>query len=401
MPGALDDITVLELANWVAAPSTAVLMADMGARVIKVEPLGGDPMRNIMPQPEGAPPLDHPFQIDNRGKESIAVAINDPRGADLVRAVAERVDVVITNLLPGRAAHYGLDPETLLAANPRLVYGRVTGYGPVGPEADRSGYDQTAYFGRTGVVGLLGEPDSPPIRTRAGQGDHPTGLALLVAVLAALRARDRSGLGQVVETALVSAGLWTIAHDLQTALVDGKQPERYSRANAGSPMTTTFRCADGRWLNLCGTDQRRWGAFCTALGRPDLGDDPRFATPTDRYVNRGELLDIFEAIFASAPADEWATALHASGVPWEKVAELPEVVKDEQLRAIGAFVELHHPEGSFETVAAPFTMSASEVRARGMGPLVGEHTADVLADLGVDSERVAELASAGVVGLGS
>jgi crotonobetainyl-CoA:carnitine CoA-transferase CaiB-like acyl-CoA transferase len=398
MAGPLDDITVLELANWVAGPSAGALMADMGARVVKVEPLAGDGMRNKLRQPVGAPPADHPFHLDNRGKRSVAVAIDDERGAALVRDLSKQSDVVITNLLPRRAARYGLGPDVLRADNPRLVYALVTGYGSTADEAERGGFDVTAFFGRAGIMSLLGEPDAPPPTSRAGQGDHPTGLALLVAILAALRDRDRTGEGQVVETALVRTGVWTIGLDVQAALLDGTQPGKRGRADAFGPMNTTYRCADGRWLNLCAQDQRRWPALCEQLGRPELAGDERFATPLDRFRNNREIIGILEEVFASAPADHWAGALAASGIIWEKVAELPDVVDDAQMRAIGMFVEVDHPTGAFETLAAPFTMSSSDVRVRGRAPEIGEHTEELLAELGIDDARVSELVDAGVLG---
>jgi crotonobetainyl-CoA:carnitine CoA-transferase CaiB-like acyl-CoA transferase len=397
MPGALDDIKVLEIASWVAGPTAAALMADMGADVVKVEPLGGDGMRNKLRQPVGVTPADHPFQLDNRGKRSIAVALDDPRGAALVQELALQCDVVISNLLPRRAARYGLTAEALRAKNPKLIYAVITGYGAEGDEAERSGFDVTAFFGRTGIMSLLGEPDAPPPTSRAGQGDHPTGMALLVAILAALRERDRSGEGQVVETALIRNGVWTIGLDVQSALLDRQQPSKRARFDAFGPMNTTYQCADGRWLNLCAQDQSRWPALCKELGRPELADDPKYATPLDRFKNNREIIGTLAELFASQPADAWADALHASGIIWEKVAELPDVVDDPQMRAIGMFVEVDHPAGRFETLAAPFTMSRSELRVRGRAPEIGEHTTEVLRERGIEGARLSELLDAGVL----
>ena len=239
MSGALDDITVLEVANWIAAPSCGALMADMGADVIKVEPLGGDGMRGKLRQPvpaNGMEDADVPFQMDNRGKRSLAVDLSNPEGAGLVAELAARADVVITNLLPGRLARYGLAPEQLRADHPALVYALVTGYGSTGPDADRSAFDLTAFFGRGGVMSLIGEPGDPAHAFRPGQGDHPTGLALLSAVLAALRVRDRTGEGQVVETALLRTAAWTIACDVSAALVDRTQPNKRGRTQPLQPL---------------------------------------------------------------------------------------------------------------------------------------------------------------------
>ncbi|MBI2710372.1 MAG: CoA transferase [Actinobacteria bacterium] len=401
MAGALDDVRVLEIASWVAAPSCSALMADMGAEVVKVEPLSGDGMRNKLRQPAGGAEVaahDFPFQLDNRGKLGIAVDLAAPEGAALVRELATQVDVLVTNLLPGRLDRYGLGPEPLRGANPRLVYALVTGYGSTGPDADRSGFDLTSFFGRGGVMGLIGEPGSPPPAFRPGQGDHPTGLALLAAVLAALHQRHRTGEGQVVETALLRTGAWTIGCDVQVALVDGRQPSRRGRDDAFSPLNTQYRCADDRWLILAAQDQHRWPPFCAAVERPDLGADERFADAAGRYRHRTELIAALDALFASAPLEHWAPRLDAAGIVWAPVAQLPDLIQDPQARATGIFAMVEHPAaGRFETVNAPFTMSGAEVAVRGPAPAVGEHTGAVLRRFGVDDERVAALREAGII----
>jgi crotonobetainyl-CoA:carnitine CoA-transferase CaiB-like acyl-CoA transferase len=405
MAGALDDITVLDIASWVAGPSCAALMADMGAEVVKVEPLTGDGMRGKLRQPsapEGVAAHDVPFQLDNRGKRSLAVDLTTEAGGALVRELAMGVDVVVTNLLPGRLARYGLAPESLCAANPRLVYALVTGYGSAGPDADRAAFDLTAFFARSGIMSLVGEPGAPPPAFRPGQGDHATGLALLAGVLGALRQRDRTGEGQVVETALLHTGAWTIGCDVQVALVDRAQPTRRARADSFSPLNTRYRCAGDVWINLSAHSVGLWAAFCAAVDRPDLAADERFASPAARYRNRGELIGLLDALFASAPVEHWGPRLDRAGIAWAPVAELPDLVDDPQARAIGMFAEVEHPElGRFETLAAPFTMSRSEVAVRGPAPAVGQHTDEVLARFGVEASRVAELRRAGVIGGGS
>ncbi len=401
MAGALDDITVLELASWVAGPSCAALMADMGAEVVKVEPLSGDGMRGKLRQPsapEGVAAHDLPFQLDNRGKRSIAVDLTRDEGAAVVRDMAAGVDVVVTNLLPGRLERYGLAPAVLCLANPRLVYALVTGYGSDGPDADRAAFDLTAFFGRSGIMGLVGEPGEPPPAFRPGQGDHPTGLALLVAVLAALRERDRSGRGQVVETALLQTGAWTIGCDVQVALVDRAQPTKRARDDAFSPLNTRYRCGDDRWINLSAHNPGLWSAFCAAVDRPDLAADERYATPAGRFRHRGELIAALDDLFAAAPVRHWGPRLDEAGVVWAPVAGLPDLVEDPQARAIGMFAEVEHPQaGTFETLAAPFGMSRSEVAVRGPAPALGQHTDEVLARFGLSGTRIAELRRAGVV----
>jgi crotonobetainyl-CoA:carnitine CoA-transferase CaiB-like acyl-CoA transferase len=402
VPGALDDITVLELANWVAGPSCAALMADMGAEVIKIEPLQGDSMRGKLRQPalpEGSPKTDVPFHFSNRGKQGLAVDLGNPLGGELVRDLAAQADVVITNLLPKRLAKFGLGAEQLRAANPRLIYALVTGYGSTGEDADRIAFDLTAFFGRGAIMSLIGEPGEPPPAFRPGQGDHPTGLALLSAILAALRVRDRTGEGQVVETALIRTAAWTIGCDVSCALVDGVQPNKRSRDESISPMNTRYRCADDVWINLSTLDQGAWGRFCEALGVPELAEDERFATPVDRFRNGREVVTILDELFASQPYAHWAPRLDATGIIWGKVASLPDLIADPAAAELGMYATVDHPTvGSFSMLNAPFSMSASEVRVRGVGPeQPGEHSEAVLQRFGIDAARVASLKEAGVV----
>jgi crotonobetainyl-CoA:carnitine CoA-transferase CaiB-like acyl-CoA transferase len=402
MTGALDDVTVLELANWVAGPSAGAILADMGATVVKVEPLSGDGMRNRLRQPtlpDDAPRTDFPFHLDNRGKRSIAVDLTDPRGGELVRELATYVDVVITNLLPGRLDRYGLGPEQLLAANPALVYALVTGFGSTGDDADRIGFDLTAFFARGGIMSLVGEPDDPPHAFRPGQGDHPTGLALLSGILAALRVRDRTGKGQVVETALMRTAAWTIGCDVSVALVDGLHPNRRARNQAISPLMTRFRCRDGVWVNLAAFDPNLWGRFCAAIDRPELATHERYATPVDRFKNNKELIALLDEHFATQPFSYWAPRLDASGVIWAKVADMADLVDDPQAVEMAMFADIEHPvAGTFRTLAAPFTLSETPLQVRGPAPEIGADTATTLAELGVAPDRITALAEAGVLG---
>ena len=402
MSAPLAGITVLELANWVAAPSCAALMADLGADVVKVEPLGGDSMRGKLRQPslpEDAPRTDFPFHLDNRGKRSIAVDLAEPRGAQLVLELAGRADVLVTNLLPGRLERYGLGPEQVRAANPRLVYGLVTGFGSQGPESDRIAFDLTAFFGRAGIMSLVAEPDQAPPAFRPGQGDHATGLALLSAVLAALLQRERTGQGQVVETNLLHVGAWTIGCDLGAALVDRRQPTPRGRQEPISPLNTRYRCGDGVWLNLAAHDQSAWPRFCRQVGLDELAEDERYDTARKRFRHGPELVALLDEHFATEPADHWAPRLDAAGVLWDRVATLPELLEDPQARAAGLFTEIEHPvTGAFETLAAPLSMGGGEVAVRGPAPEVGEHTREVLEAFGVATSRIAELATDGVVG---
>jgi crotonobetainyl-CoA:carnitine CoA-transferase CaiB-like acyl-CoA transferase len=397
----LGDIKVVEIANWLAAPSAAALMADMGASVIKVEPPSGDSMRGKLRQPrypEGYAGTDVVFQLFNRGKRSIAIDLGNPQGQEIVRELIDRADVLVTNLTRSRLDRYGLNPGEIQRRHPRLVYAWVTGQGSGGEDADQLAFDVTAFFGRGGVTGLLGEPDGPPVAPRAGEGDQPTGLAILVAILGALRVRDRTGEGQLVETALMQVGAWSVACDVAAVLVDHRQPTLRGRAQPISPMNTSYRCADGTWIVMTSHDPRTWVRFCTAVGRPELADDPRYGTAPDRFRNSEELVAILDGQFATQPFDYWVPRLNESGVIWSKIAALPELIADPEARRMGMFAALEHPDmGRFETLAAPFSFERSEVRVQGPAPSVGEHTTQVLAELARSPEEISALAAAGVV----
>ena len=219
--GPLDGITVVEISSWMAAPSAGAMLADMGADVIKVEPLSGDVVRGIMRRPKNRPDLDASFEVDNRGKRSIAVALDRPEGAEIVRRLTDAADVFLCNLLPQRQSRFGLDAKTLLDRNPRLVHATLTGYGLAGPDATRPGFDVTTFFGRGAITDAMLEPGGVAPQPRPAQGDHTTALAMVAAVLAALRVADRSGEGQVVDVSLFATAAWTMASDLAPTLVDG------------------------------------------------------------------------------------------------------------------------------------------------------------------------------------
>jgi crotonobetainyl-CoA:carnitine CoA-transferase CaiB-like acyl-CoA transferase len=403
MVAPLAGVRVVEVANWMAAPGAAALMADMGADVVKVEPLRGDAMRGATRQPrvpEGEAPIDAAFQMDNRGKRSIAVAVNDQRGADLVRRLAARADVFLCNLLPSRQARYGLDPATLLGLNRRLVHATLTGYGPSGPDAARPGYDLTAFFGRGAVLDAMSEPANPaPPRLRPAQGDHTAALALFGGVLAALRVVEATGEGQVVDVSLLAAAAWTMSSDLSATLVDGVTPTPQGRVARPHALHGGFRCADGRWILLFMPEPRWWAPFCAAVGHPEWIEDERFADRGARAAHMAELTRLMDEAFASRPLAEWCALFDERGFIWGPASTVAEFAADEQAAADGLFPEVGDATGRrFRTVRAPLRLQGGDVGPRGPAPAVGEHTEAVLAELGVTGDDLAALVGDGVVG---
>ncbi len=397
----LADVRVLELTNWMAAPSAGAILADLGADVVKVEPLGGDVVRAMArlpkPGPEN-PGVDASFQVDNRGKRSIAVALDRPEGAALVQRLAANVEVFLCNLLPQRQHRFGLDPASLFAVNPRLVHATFTGYGLTGPDANRPGFDVTTFFGRGSLIDSSTEPGGVPPWPRPAQGDHTSSLALVAGILAALRLAERTGEGQVLDVNLLATAAWTVATDLSVALIDGYQPGRRDRRHLITPLANRFRCRDDRWIVLNMIETRFWPVFCTAIGHPEWIADKRFVSPKARFEAMAELTDLIDSAFATRTLAEWAEVFDGAGLIWGPASTLVELAVDPQLEAIGMYPYINHPNGRFRTVAAPMFIRGADVGPRGPAPELGEHTTDILVAAGLSTDEVSQLIADGVVG---
>jgi crotonobetainyl-CoA:carnitine CoA-transferase CaiB-like acyl-CoA transferase len=400
VPAPLDDIRVIESSNWVAAPSAGAILADLGADVIKIEPLRGDAMRGMFRparSADGNSTIDTGFHVDNRGKRSIAIAVDQPEGADLVKRLISSAHIFSTNLLPERQVRYGLDPETIFKVNPRIVHATMSGFGLVGPDATRPGFDVTAFFGRGSIIESMTDPHESAPYPRPGQGDHVAGLAFLSAILAGLRLAERTGQGQVVDANLFSSATWTMATDLSAVLVDGRAPTKRDRHHAVSALANRYRCADDRWLVLNMPDAAWWVKFCAFAQREELIDDPRFSTPKERHDNMPALVDIFDEIFARRTLAEWSTLLDDAKLIWGPASSVTELAQDPQASAIGLFPEIEFREQPMRTVAAPLNIRGADVRPRGAGPSVGQHTVEILTSIGLDRAEIDALSAANVV----
>lgn len=402
MNAPLAGLRVIEATNWMAAPGAAAILADMGADVIKVEPLTGDAVRGMIRPPrvpEDAPKIDYSFTVDNRGKRSVAVALNTADGAEVMQRLIADADIFICNLLPHRQARFGLDPETLHAKNRRLIHATLTGYGTGGPDDDRPGFDVTTFFGRGSITDSMTEPGSAAPNPRTAQGDHTTSLAMVASILGALRLVDQTGEGQVVEVSLFATAAWTMASDLAAVLIDGRQPTKRDRRNVMTPLAGRFRCDDDRWIILNMPEERWWPLFCETVGLTALLEDQRFLTPRTRFENMPELIDLIDAVFASKPLAAWGQIFDDAGLIWGPASTMKELVDDPQAAAIGLFPEIEHARGTFRTVASPIGIRHADVRPRGLAPDLAAHTAEVLAALGYTDEELASLVEAGAIGI--
>ena len=396
MNAPLEDIKVLEVDNYMAAPSAAAILADMGADVLKIEPIAGDPMRGLsrpLRVESNFAGYDLQFDVDNRGKRSAAIALDKPEGQALAHRLAQDADVFLCNLLAQRQQRFGLDPQTLFAIKPNLVHATLTGYGTTGPDAWRPGYDVTAFFGRSGLSDIMREGEDGVVpRAGTAQGDHTTGLTLVAAILAALRLAEKTGEGQVVETSLYETAVWTQASDISVTAVDKAPVRRRARHEVLTPMANRYPCGDGKWVVLNMLDSGAWERLCRAIGRDDWLADERYATGRDRYRHMRELVDGVDATLSAKTRDEWGVIFDEHGVIWGPVLGLHEVVDDPHANAIGLFPELEHPElGTYRTVNAPMRFKSADVRPRGPAPRVGEHTEQILREAGLSQPEMQTL----------
>ena len=399
MSAPLEGVRVVELASFVAAPAAGALLADLGAEVIKVEVPWGEVYRHSLPRFAGYESdfgLAPHFHMDNRGKRSVALDLALPQAVEALQRLVARADVLLTNMLPARLARIGLDPEALRAERPELIVARLSGFGPVGPEADSPAFDYSTFWARTGFMDLLHEPDAPPAFQRPGMGDHSASLALAVGVLAALRQRDRGAPGQVIDVSLQHIGFYVEGNDAAMTLVTGQTPPRHDRRAPRNPLWNHYPTGDGRWLFLVMIESDRyWPEFTKALDRSELAADERFRGAVERYRNSAELVRILDGVFGSKPLAEWKPILARHRLIWAPVLTLAEAVRDEPAEAFGSFPTVEHPrEGAFRTVAPPLQMSGQALHGTTPAPDLGADTAAVLREAGVPEPEIALLVAA-------
>ncbi|MFN3584366.1 CaiB/BaiF CoA transferase family protein [Phenylobacterium sp.] len=393
----LQGLKVVDFTAYIAGPGAACILADWGADVIKVERPEGDAMRHIFGDLKtdlGANPT---FDLDNRGKRGIVLDISKPEGRAALAKLAAQADVFLTNVRPASLKRAGLDDGTLRKANPRLVYAVITGYGLEGPEAHKPGFDVTAFWARAGVASMTAPKGMDPFLLRSGVGDHTTSLATVSAILAALYERERTGQGRLVQTSLLATGIYVMGSDLAVQLKFGRLASARTRDNPINALANFYRSADGRWFvhNPRGAGGG-WEAFCQAAGRPDLVADERFASGKARRENARALTVEFDKAFAALPFDEIARRLDAADLVWAPVQTPADVAADPQAAAAGAFVEVEDGQGgTFRSVASPARFPGADAERRPASPKLGEHTREVLAELGYAEAEIEAMFAAG------
>ncbi|WP_218578607.1 CaiB/BaiF CoA transferase family protein [Vineibacter terrae] len=397
-PTALPGPLVIDFSRVVAGPICTQLLADLGARVIKIEnPAGGDDMRHVRMAALGGESA--AFLAFNRGKRSVALDLSRPEGRDVALALVRQADVLVENFSTGVMERLGLGYDAVAASNPRLVYCSISAYGRSGTYARRSGYDPVVQA-ESGLMSLNGFADGPPVRMGPPMIDISTGMMACNAVLAALLAREHTGLGQHAEVALFDNAAAISSMFGMSHLMNGETPTRFGQAPEGAAPVGLFQAADGPFYLTCVSDRLYRRLVVDVLARPDLADDPRFATNHDRATHRAELQIALDGIFATRSRAEWMARLQDANVPAGPVRTVAEAFASPEMIARGIASDIPHPSaGAIPNIAPPFRFSRTPTADPVAAPLLGQHTRTVLAELlGYDEARLNALAACGVFG---
>ena len=390
----LSGVRVVEVGNFMAAPFLALQLADLGADVIKVEnPAGGDQVRQTAPLLDGE---SSNFIRLNRNKRSLALDLKAAEGKAVFRKLAAGADILVENLRPGTMGDLELDYPRLSILNPRLIYVAASGWGQDGPYAQRPGLDIMAQ-GMSGLMSITGpEGSAEPVKVGVPITDLTCALYGALAAVAALRAREQTGRGQFIDVCLFEAGVALGVWEAGRYFGTGEVSRPHGSAHQNQAPYQALRASDG-FFTAGATTPPNWIAFCEVLGQPGLSDDPRFAKANLRYQNRHELISLIEEITSREPARRWVEALHQAGVPCGLIQDYAEVFNDPHLTGRNFFPEAPHTTlGPVKQVASPMRFSETPTRIERAGPLLGEHSAQVLAELGYAPEAIERLRAAGV-----
>ena len=395
----LAGLRVLDISSFIAAPAAAVTLGDWGADVIKVEGPDGDPNRRIMHDssnyPKGA--VNYPWHMDSRNKRSIVLDLKKPDGRAALDRLIAVSDVLICNFPPLVRDRLKLGYDDVKRVNPKLVYASLTGYGESGPDRDRPGFDATAYFARSGLLDAQRYEDGPPGVPVPAQGDRATAMALVSAILMGLMQRTKTGEGSWVGTSLLGNGLWSCGVVAQAALVGAYLPHRPPPDRPRSALGNIYRTSDDRWLQLTIVrEDKMWPGVCATIGRPELENDPRFATVEGRRKHSAELATILSEAFAHKDYEHWRHTMAGHGITFGVISRPQDVPDDQQAVASGSVVDTAIPEMP-RTLANPIRLGFAEQQVARPAPALGQHSDEILAEAGLTSDEIAALHKSGAV----
>ncbi|AJC61387.1 MULTISPECIES: CoA transferase [Streptomyces] len=395
----LQGLHVVDLASFIAGPAAATVLGDFGADVVKVEPPRvGDTYRAFsrMPPNPRVEGVNYAWQLDNRNKRSIELNLKSPGARPVLEALVRWADVLVTNFPPPVRARLGVEYEDLAPLNGRLIYADVTGFGETGPDAHLPGFDATAYWARTGLMDLTRQSDAPPAINVSGAGDHSTAVTLFAGIMTALYRREKTGRGARVTASLIAEGAWAAGVWLQALLVGARNPRPVDRLHPPNALANTYRTADNRWLLLAFVNEdKQVPLFLRAIGHPEAAEDPRFKDSASRHVHSADIVALLDQAFARRPLAEWRTLLDSAGLTYGVVQTLEESAADPQLKANGVLVPIESDGAAPHlTIDSPVRLDQERKVPPRPAPDLGEHTEDVLGELGFDAAAIEGLRAA-------
>jgi crotonobetainyl-CoA:carnitine CoA-transferase CaiB-like acyl-CoA transferase len=393
--GPLAGLRVLDLSRILSGPFATMIFADLGADVIKLEnPSGGDDTREWAPPYQGDQSAY--FLSINRNKRGIAVDLKSDSGRDIAQRLADSADILVENFRPGAAARLGLGYAELSARNPQLIYASISGFGQTGPDAQQPGYDAIAQA-LGGVVSVTGEPEGEPVRVGTPVADLGAAMWAAIGVLAALHARAATGRGDWIDISLLDGQIAWLTYVAGGYFASGEVPRRYGSAHPTIVPYQALRTGDGYLMVAVGNDAL-WRRFAPIIGLPELADDPRFATNPDRVVHRAELIPLIEAALVVRGSAEWAEAMSEAAIPAGAINTVDRALAHPQVVARGMVLTTEHPTaGTLRMPGSPIKLSHHIASVRRPPPLLGEHTDEVLRELGFPATDIAALRDTGVV----